>query len=81
MLVKDNCTEARKVSFFLINNQFKMGGKWGNSVKNGAAERELCFQLELCAEMALVLDDRGYLLGCLVWVSEQALAGCQISLL
>lgn len=27
-------------------------------------------KLELCAEMALVLDVRGYLLGCLVWVSE-----------
>lgn len=78
MLVKDNCTEARKVSFFF---ESIINLKWGNSVKNGAAERELCFQLELCAEMALVLDDRGYLLGCLVWVSEQALAGCQISLL
>lgn len=32
----------------------------------GEAERELCLKLELCAEMALVLDDRGYLLGCLV---------------
>lgn len=45
------------------------------------AERALCFKLELCAEMALVLDVRGYLLGFLVWVSEQALAVCQISLL
>lgn len=39
------------------------------------AERALCFKLELCAEMALVLDVRGYLLGFLVWVSEQA-PGC-----
>lgn len=46
-----------------------------NSVRNYVAERELCFKLELCAEMALVLDVRGYLLGCLVWVSEQTLAG------
>lgn len=47
---------------------------------NYAAERELCFKLELCAVMALVWDVRGYLLGCLVWDSYQVLAECQISL-
>lgn len=45
------------------------------------AERELCFKLEFCAEMALVMDVRGYLLGCLVLGLDQALAVCQISLL
>lgn len=28
------------------------------------AERGLCFKHELCAEMALVLDGKSYLLGC-----------------
>lgn len=41
---------------------------------NCMAERALCLKLELCAEMAFVLDVRGYLLGCLVWVKEQVLA-------
>lgn len=66
MLVNDNYTQARKPVFracFFVNNQFKMGGKWEFS----QAEGDLCFKLELCAEMALVLDDRVYLLGCLVW--------------
>lgn len=44
------------------------------------SERELCFKCELCAEIAFVLDVRRYLLGRLVWVSDQALAVSQISL-
>lgn len=65
--------------FFTIINLKWVGRE--DSVRTCVAERELCFKLELCAEMALVLDDRGYLLGCLVWVSAPVLAACQISLL
>lgn len=77
-LVKEKHTSTKPVlSAFLksIINLKRMGNG------NYAAERELCFKLELCAVMALVWDVRGYLLGCLVWDSYQVLAECQISLL
>lgn len=51
-----------------INNQFQMGGKW-------ELKESFVVKLELCAEMALVLDARGYLLGCLVWFFRASL-GC-----
>ena len=54
----------------------------GMGIQSGAstAERDLCFTLELRAEIALVLDDRVSFFGRHVRVCEQALAGCQLSL-
>lgn len=54
---------------FQINNQFERDGEWKLSQELHGRKSALFNKLELCAGMAFVLDVKGYLLGCRVWVS------------